>query len=298
MDIASQMILFANVVDHGSFSATARSLGLTPSAVSKQISQLENRLGLRLLNRSTRQISPTLEGRSFYEHCAGISAGVIQAEALAESLSGRPTGNLRVATTVAFGKAQLLPLMTAFIASYPELKVALELTDRHIDLAATDYDLAIRFADQITETSVVACKLASSRRLLCASPTYLAAHAAPETPEDLIGHNCLRISTVAHWNEWQFRKGEQTWQFEAAGNFDANSADAVYHATLAGLGIAQLSSYLVDPDIASGRLVALLPEYEEKATDIFAVYSDKRNLSPKVRVFIDYLVEHLRPLPH
>ena len=298
MDIASQMILFANVVDHGSFSATARALGLTPSAVSKQISQLEDRLGVRLLNRSTRHISTTLEGRTFYERCAEISAGVTRAEELAQSFSGRPQGNLRIAATVAFGKACLMPLMPAFTASCPEVTVALELTDRQIDLSDSDYDLAIRFPEQITDTSLVACKLSSSKRHLCASPAYLEAHGAPQTPDDLKDHNCLRISTVAHWNDWHFRKGDETWTFAATGNFDANSADAVYHATLAGLGIAQLSSYLVDPDIAAGRLVTLLPEYEEKATDIFAVYSDKRNLSPKVRVFIDYLVEHFRPLPH
>ncbi|TNE40230.1 MAG: LysR family transcriptional regulator [Alphaproteobacteria bacterium] len=298
MDIASQMILFAHVVDHGSFSAAARALGLTPSAVSKQINQLEDRLGVRLLNRSTRQISTTLEGRSFYERCAEISAGVTKAEELALSMSGRPQGNLRVAATVAFGKAQLLPLMPAFTEAYPDIKVALELTDRHIDLAGSDVDLAIRFPEQITETSVVACKLSSSRRILCAAPAYIRAHGAPEVPEDLKNHNCLRISTVTPWNDWHFRKGEERWHFEAGGNFDANSADAVYHATLAGLGIAQLSSYLVEPDIANGRLVALLPEYEEEASDIFAVYSDKRNLSPKVRVFIDFLVKHFRPLPH
>ncbi|WP_340148574.1 LysR family transcriptional regulator [uncultured Sneathiella sp.] len=298
MDIASQMILFANVVDHGSFSATARALGLTPSAVSKQISQLEDRLGVRLLNRSTRHISTTLEGRTFYERCAEISAGVTRAEQLAQSFSGRPQGNLRIAASVAFGKACLMPLMPAFTASFPEVTVALELTDRQIDLSDSDYDLAIRFPEQITDASLVACKLSSSKRHLCASPAYLEKHGAPQTPDDLKNHNCLRISTVANWNDWHFRKGEETWTFAATGNFDANSADAVYHATLAGLGIAQLSSYLVDPDIAAGRLVTLLPEYEEKATDIFAVYSDKRNLSPKVRVFIDYLVEHFRPLPH
>ncbi|MEX0583194.1 MAG: LysR family transcriptional regulator [Sneathiella sp.] len=298
MDIASQMILFANVVDHGSFSATARTLGLTPSAVSKQISQLEDRLGVRLLNRSTRHVSTTLEGRTFYERCAEISAGVTRAEELAQLMSGKPQGNLRIAATVSFGKTCLMPLLPAFTASFPEVKVALELTDRQIDLSDSDYDLAIRFPEQITDTSLVACKLASSKRHLCASPAYLDMHGTPETPDDLKDHNCLRISTVAHWNDWHFRKGDETWTFAATGNFDANSADAVYHATLAGLGIAQLSSYLVDPDIAAGRLVTLLAEYEEEATDIFAVYSDKRNLSPKVRVFIDYLVEHFRPLPH
>jgi len=297
MDIASQMILFANVVDHGSFSATARSLGLTPSAVSKQISHLEDKLGVRLLNRSTRHVSTTLEGRTFYERCARISAEVHRAEELAQSFSGRPQGNLRVATTVAFGKARLLPLIPSFTARYPMLKVTFEVTDRPIDLSDSDYDVAIRIAEQITDTSLVARKLASSKRLLCAAPSYIARYGRPEKPEDLKNHNCLRISTVSHWNDWHFNLGDETWTFTANGNFDSNSADAVYHATLAGLGIAQLSSYLVEQDIAAGRLVTLLPEYEEDPTDIFAVYSDKRNLSPKVRVFIDYLVEHFRPQP-
>ncbi len=296
MDIASQMILFANVVDHGSFSATARDLGLTPSAVSKQISQLEDRLGVRLLNRSTRHISLTEEGRPFYARCAEIAAEVSEAEALAHSMSEKPQGNLRVAATVAFAKAQILPLMPAFTASYPDLKLVLELTDRSIDLSESEFDLAIRFPEQIEDSSVIACKLASNKRLICASPDYIRAHGAPETPDDLADHNCLRISTVAHWNEWHFRKGEKSWALEVDGNFDVNSADAVYHAALAGMGIAQLSAYLVEPEIKAGRLVSLLDDYMASEGDIFAVYSDRRNLSPKVRVFLDYLVDHFRPV--
>jgi DNA-binding transcriptional LysR family regulator len=225
MDIASQMILFANVVDHGSFSATARSLGLTPSAVSKQISQLEDRLGVRLLNRSTRQVSTTLEGRSFYERCARISAEVHRAEELAHSFSGRPQGHLRVATSVAFGKARLLPLIPNFTARYPMLKLSLEVTDRPIDLSESDYDVAIRIMEQITDTSLVSRKLATSKRLLCATPSYIAQYGRPEKPADLKNHNCLRISTVNHWNDWHFNLGNETYTFTANGNFDTNSAD-------------------------------------------------------------------------
>ncbi|MEH6497737.1 MAG: LysR family transcriptional regulator [Pseudomonas marincola] len=298
MDISSKMILFANVVDHGSFSATARSLGLTPSAVSKQIGQLENRLGVRLLNRSTREVSPTEEGRTFYERCAQISAEVIEAEELAVAMSGRPQGHLRIATTVAFGKAQLLPLIPGFTDLYPDLKVEFELTDRNIDLSQDEYDLAIRFPEQIADSSLVACKLARNDRIICAAPAYLESHGIPLSPDDLDAHNCLRISTVNHWNNWTFKKNGETWSHEATGNFDANSADAVYYATRAGLGIAQLSSYLVEPDLREGRLVSLLTEYTLAASDIFAVYSEKRNLSPKVRVFVDYLVNHFKPLAH
>lgn len=296
MDIASQMILFANVVDHGSFSSTARSLGLTPSAVSKQIGQLEGRLGVRLLNRSTRDVTATEEGRTFYVHCAQISTEVDEATALALSLSTRPQGRLRIAATVAFGKAQLLPLIPVFTGLYPELKVELELTDRPVDLSASEYDIAIRFPEQITDTSLVACKLSSNKRIVCATPAYLKAHGTPLTPDDLGAHNCLRISTVDHWNQWKFHTDTAQWTHEATGNFNANSADAIYHAARAGLGIAQLSSYLIEPDLKSGALVALLPDFLTEESDIFAVYSDKRNLSPKIRVFIDYLVEHFRHL--
>jgi len=297
MDIANQMILFANVVDHGSFSATARSLGLSPSAVSKQIGHLEDRLGIRLLNRSTRNVSLTQEGRPFYERCAEIAAGVLEAEAMAVSLGKRPQGTLRIAATVAFGKAQLLPLLPHFLADHPDLRVTLELTDRSIDLSESDYDMAIRFTEQVEDPSVITVKLTKNERLICASPAYIAAHGAPETPQDLARHNCLRISTVAHWNQWHFDEDGKKTVFEASGNFEANSADGIYYATLAGLGIARLSSYLVGPDIRSGRLLHLLPEHCEEYANVYAVYSSRRNLSPKVRVFIDYLVGHFRSAP-
>lgn len=297
MEIANQMILFANVVDHGSFSATARSLGLTPSAVSKQISQLENRLGVRLLNRSTRHISLTQEGQAFYERCAEIAAGVNEAEALAISLGKRPQGTLRVVSTVAFGKHQVLPLLPAFLADHPDLALKLELTDKPVDLASTDYDMSIRFTEQIDDASLVACKLARNRRLICASPDYIAAHGAPQTLAELSGHNCLRISDVEHWNDWHLANGNSETVFHAEGNFLTNSADAVYHATLAGLGIARLSTYLVGADLREGRLVHLLADHAEDHSDIVALYLDRRNLSPKVRVFIDFLTAHFRPVP-
>jgi len=294
MDIANQMILFANVVDHGSFSATARSLGQSPSAVSKQIGHLEDRLGVRLLNRSTRNVSLTDEGRPFYERCARIAAGVSEAESLAVSMGSRPQGTLRIAATVAFGKTRLLPLLPIFLRDHPDLRIVLDLTDRIVDLTESDHDMAIRFTEQVDDPSVIARKLTDNDRILCASPDYIAAHGAPDLPVDLSRHNCLRISAVEEWNRWHFKEAGQTILHNAAGNFEADSADAVYHATLAGLGISRLSSYLVGADIEAGRLVHLLPDHHEDQTGVFAVYSSKRNLSPKVRVFVDYLIDHFR----
>lgn len=288
MDIASQMILFADVVEHGSLSATARDLGQTPSAVSKQISALEDRLGVRLLNRSTRQLSVTPEGHSFYQRCASISSQVREARELVEAMGGQPQGILRIASTVAFAKAQLLPLLPEFLDTYPDLEVNLELTDRSVDLINSDYDLAIRFSAQIESSSVIARKLAAYKRVVCASPQYVARHGVPSSLEDFSRHNCLRVSTVSNWNDWQFLLEGKEVTLTAQGNFEANSADAVYYATKAGLGISHLSTYMVAGDLEDGSLLQLFPEHRDEAAGIYAVYASKHHLAPKIRVFIDH----------
>ncbi|MEQ9559003.1 MAG: LysR family transcriptional regulator [Rhodospirillales bacterium] len=297
MDIATQMIMFAAVVENGGFSAAARDLNLTPSAVSRQIGQLEDRLGTRLLNRSTRLISLTEVGRAFYARCAEVSQGVQEAEALVLNMVDHPQGTLKVAATVAFAKAQLLPLLPAFLAGNPDLKISLDATDRVIDLVEEQVDVAIRFSEQIDDSSVVSRKLATNRRVYVAAPSYVAANGMPRTPDDVAGHNCLRISTVEAWNTWTFDDGSGPIRLPIKGNFEANSADAIYYAVLAGVGIARLSTYLVNDALAQGRLVRVLPDFADETSDILAIYSNKRNLSPNVRAFIDYFAEKFGPVP-
>jgi len=297
MELAGQMILFANVVRHGSFSAAARAVELTPSAVSKQMAQLEDRLGVRLLNRSTRAISLTEAGRAFHKRCVGIAADIEEAQAMAAAMGGRPQGTLNIASTVAFGKAQLLPLCTGFLRQFTDLRISMQLTDRPIDMVSEEVDVAIRFTEQINESSLVARKLAPNRRVVCAAPAYIEAHGAPQTPEDLNRHNCLRLSTVAAWNDWAFDGKNGKWEMHAKGNFEANSADAVYHAALAGLGVARLSTYLIGDDLRAGRLVRVLPDYVSEGSSIFAIYAARRNLAPSVRAFIDYLADHFGSVP-
>jgi len=296
MELSSQMVLFARVVESKSFSAAARSVGHSPSAVSRQIGHLEDRLGVRLLNRSKHGLSMTEEGRAFYQRCAEVAATVSDAETFAASISGRPQGVLRVVSTVAFAKSQILPVLPGFLAEHPAVTVSLELTDRMVDLAAESVDVAIRFTEQVDDISVIARKLAANRRVICAAPGYVERFGAPRAPRDLALHNCLRLSTVSRWNDWDLPGGEGG-PVPVAGNFEANSADAVYHATLAGLGIARLSTYLVADDLRQGRLVRLLPGYADEGSDILAVYSDKRNLSRKVRAFIDFLAGQFGPVP-
>lgn len=297
MEIASQMIVFARVVDAGGFSAAAREMSLSPSAVSKQIHNLEDRLGVRLLNRSTRKISLTEEGRAFYERSREIAIEVDEAEALVTSMGLRPQGTLRVVSTVAFGKRQLLPLLPDFLDRYKDVRCVFELSDRAVDLVGDDVDVAIRFTEQINDDGVIARKLAHNTRIYCAAPAYLERHGQPETPADLTQHNCLGLTTVSRWNNWTFGGGEAAQKYRVSGNFAANSADGIYYAALAGIGIARLSTYLVNEDIRAGRLVRVLPDYADHGSDLFAIYLERRHLSPKTRAFIDMLTEHFGDVP-
>lgn len=296
MDIPNLIVLFARVVDAGSFSAASRELNQSPSAVSKQVAKLEDRVGVRLLVRSKNGVSLTDEGQAFYERCVDIRRSIAAAEDLVVSFGDHPKGLLRVASTVAFGKAYVLPSLPAFMAKHAEVEVALELSDRKPDFSSDQIDVAIQFSEQIEDQSLIARKIAHNRRVLCAAPAYLREHGVPSTVRDLLKHNCLRLSTVSRFNDWSFPElADKAYQLRS--NFEANSADAIYHATLAGIGVARLSSYLIGDDLRQGRLVRILPEYEDNGSDIYAAYSARRNLPPKVRAFIDHLVSRFSPVP-
>lgn len=296
MDFPGLIVLFARVVDAGSFSAASRELNHSPSAVSKQIAQLEDRVGVRLLLRSKDGVALTDEGQAFYERCAEIRRNVAAAEDLVVSFGDRPTGVLHIAATVAFGKAQILPVLPEFLAKYQDMRVSVDFSDRKLDFSKNHIDVAIQFTEQIEDQSLYARKIAHNRRVICAAPAYLERSGVPMTPTDLQRHNCLQLSTVSRFNDWNFNELEET-GIRLGGDFEANSADALYHATLAGIGVSRLSTYLVGSDLRDGRLVRVLPSYEDNVSDIFAVYSAGRNLPPKVRVFIDHLVSAFLPVP-
>ncbi|MEM6460484.1 MAG: LysR family transcriptional regulator [Pseudomonadota bacterium] len=289
MDLPSQMILFAQVVQAGSFSAAARELGHTPSAVSRQIGYLENKVGVRLLGRSNAGLVVTEEGQAFFNRCVELTDRVSEAESFAASMNDHPRGELRVVSTVAFGKSQLLPIMPTFLSRYPDVSVSLELTDRRVDVFEGSVDLAIRFSEQVDDDNVIAKKLARNRRFICAAPHYLEQVGEPRHFRDLAGHNCIQLSTVARWNDWRLKDPATDEAVVLDGNCRVNSADGIYHAVLAGLGIARLSAYLINDDLRAGRLVRLFPDYEDTSSDILAIYAQKRNLAPKIRALIDYL---------
>lgn len=294
MDISAQMLIFANVVEQGSISAAARSMGQTPSAVSKQIGLLEDHVHYRLLNRSRTGVSTTPEGKDLYDKCRAMADKFKEAEALITSFDGVPRGRLRIACTVAFGKSQLIPALPDFMVEYPEVQVSLDLTDREIDLQSEGFDAAICFAEQRKNPDIVARRIVNSRRVLCAAPSYLERNGLPSNFIELAKHNCLRVAGNRNRNSWGMGGPADGVDFEARGNFEGNSTDVVFRATLAGIGIARLPYYMADKKFLSGELIHVMPQYAPPSTDIVVMFAHIRNLAPKTRAFVDYLVRRFR----
>lgn len=291
MDSLNAMEVFVRVVQAGSFSAAARSLDLTPSAVSKQIGRLEDRLAARLINRTTRQLKLTEVGAAFFERSTRILADVAEAEQAVVDLHGAPRGVLRLNVPAAFGHLHIAPLLPEFLALYPEVTVDLSFNDRFIDLVEEGVDVVIRIGE-LADSSLIARRLAPNRRVVCGTPAYLQAKGAPRVPEDLERHNCLVYTYRASRNDWRFSgpDGEEM-VVHVSGNLEANNAEALRVTVLEGLGLALLPLWLVGEDLKAARLVEVLPDYHAPDSSIHAIYPPGRHLSPKVRSFVDFLAE-------
>lgn len=289
----SEMAIFAKVVETKSFSAAARHLNLTKSAVSKQVSRLELALGVRLLNRTTRTLSLTGEGSAVYEHCARLVAAAEAAELAASQLVAVPRGTIRVSAPVSFGTRQIAPAVPGFLARYPQTRIELVLLDRFVDLADEGFDLVIRMSDRIPEGHV-ARHLLDIGFVICAAPAYLEQHGTPQTPADLSGHNCLLYGHEGFGGTWLFRGKPGEERVRVAGNYQVNSSEAIHGALRAGLGLALAPYLTVQDDLANGVLRAVLTDWQAIApfNAAHAVYLPNRQLSPKVRAYIDHLVEY------
>jgi DNA-binding transcriptional LysR family regulator len=289
MDRLGEMEMFAAVAEQGSFTAAARHLGVSTSAVSKYVIALEGRLGVRLLNRTTRRLSLTEAGRDFLEWCARIAADVSEAEHSVASLQAEPRGVLRVNAPMSFGQLHLGPVVSDFLARYPDVQIDMTMTDRRIDIVEEGYDVAIRIG-AMPDSSLVARTLAPSRRILCGAPSYFTRHGVPRTPEDLAGHNCLGHVPLRGAEEWRFRGPQGDISVRATGTFNVNNGDMLRHAALAGTGLALLPTFIVGPDLADGSLRAVLGDYESPPDPISALYAAGRPVAAKVRSFIDHMV--------
>jgi DNA-binding transcriptional LysR family regulator len=297
MDMPGAMIVFAQVVDSRSFSAAAVRLGLSKSAVSKQIAKLEDRLGARLLNRTTRTLSPTDAGQDFYERCLRVVREVEEAERAISHLSAEPRGLLRLSAPASFGREYLAPLVPEMLARWPELRIEALFEDRFVDVVAEGFDLVIRIT-RLQDSSLVARRIASCRRVVCAAPSYLARRGVPRTPAELLQHDCILYSYATDQNEWEFLGPDGRLEtVRVDGRLRANNAEVTRAALLAGAGLALSPDFIVGPDIAAGRLVSLLTDYENPFGAIYAVWPHNRNLAPKVRAVVDFLVERFATEP-
>jgi len=299
-DTLQEMGIFAKVVSLGSLSAAARDLGLSPAVVSRRLSALESRLGVRLLNRTTRSLSLTDEGASYYEHCSRIIAEVEEGDAAASAGRAEPQGVLKVALPASFGHQHIAPLVPQFAARYPKVQLALSLSDRRVNLIDDGFDLAVRIGE-LEDSSLAARRLAPNRRVVCASPAYLRAHGTPRTPAELAGHNFL----VTSWeHDFSMTLGYRDPQGQAgevrvAGRYACDNWETLREWAIAGLGVALKSTWDVWRALEDGRLVALCPGYTF-TTDvaIYAVYPHRRYLPAKTRAFIDFLADSFGPEPY
>lgn len=287
--------VFVRVIVCGSMSTAAREIGLSPAVVSKRIKRLEDRLGTRLFQRTTRQISLTEAGQGFYERVIAVLAGLEEAEAYAAGRSSDVSGTLKISAPTSFGRLHIAPHLKAFMAAHADLTIHLVLTDEFTDIVADGIDLAIRIAD-LSDSSLVARKLAPVRRVLCASPDYIATHGTPETIEDLKFHTCL---PAHNYDAWRLEGPEGSLTLKPEGRLITNSSEVIREAVLAGLGIALRSTWDIGPELKSGQLVQVLPAYEgSRNVTLSAVYPSRQFLPAKVRLFIDFLAGLYGPEPY
>ncbi|AGC43349.1 LysR family transcriptional regulator [Myxococcus stipitatus DSM 14675] len=290
-----EMLAFMAVVEAGSFVGGGRALGLTRSAAGKALARLEARLGVRLLHRTTRQVSLTDDGRVFHEHCLQVRAALDDAEASVGQRPGTPRGVLRLTVPDAFGRLLVLPLLEEYLRAWPEVQVEVSITDRVVDIIEEGYDLAVRINVSSPDIRLVSRLVGQDEAVVCAAPAYLRAHGAPASLEALAEHDCLHFCSRTQRQRWRLREKGGAWvSVEGRSRLRLDSGEAIRNAAVAGLGIAYLPRFLVDEDLARGRLEALLPTCATDPVPISALYPSKRFLPAKVRRFIDLMVERWR----
>jgi len=297
IDHASEMAAFVRVVDSKGFSAAAPGLGLTPSAVSKLVTRLETRLGVRLLQRTTRALHLTEEGEVFYAVAQRIVGEIETLEDQITGHSGTPHGLLRVTTSLAFATHQLAPVLSEFLARHPLVQLDLLPTDRVIDMVEEGIDIAVRIG-RLADTSFMARKIGEDKRLICAAPPYLARHGTPRRPEELARHNCIVSRERVDLNRWPFKIDGQVSEIEVGGRVAINEGEMQMQLALQGIGIARLTRLTLARAIRVGALVSLLGDFSaDEPVAIHAVYPHRRHLAAKVPAFVNFLIEKFTPPP-
>jgi len=297
VDKLISMQVFEKVAKHNSFSAAARDMGLSKAMVSKHIASLENSLDVLLLNRTTRRLSLTESGAAYLERVKNILADIEETELAVSTLSSEPRGTLKLSAPTSFGSFHLARAIGGYKQIYPDVHIEMILTERLHDLVEDGLDLAIHVG-HLDDSSLIAKRLASARMIVCGSPAYFEKHGIPETPEDLIYHQCLIYSPRTPANEWIFKKDNKKFNVRVSGDIRSNIGDALRVAAMQDSGLIQLPTYMTGLDIKAGRLQAVLEDYEPPESPINALYLHRKHLSAKVRTFVDYLYDILHPVPY
>ncbi|MCI0399874.1 MAG: LysR family transcriptional regulator [Gammaproteobacteria bacterium] len=297
MDKLTSMKVFTHIAKAKTFAGAAEHLGMSRAMVSKHVLRLENSLGVRLLNRTTRRLSLTEVGTAYYERCVQILAEVEETELSVTQLNSEPRGTLKILSPTSFGTFHLAPAIADFIVLYPDMKVELTLNDRPIDLAEEGLDLAIRVG-KLPDSSLIARLLAPTRMVVCGSPEYLKRHGEPKDPQDLTHHNCLLYSYRSPPDEWDFNISGRLCSVRVSGSLKSHVGDALRLAAIHGLGLILQPTYMVGQDLQLGRLQAVLADFQPTAKDIYAIYPHRRHLSKKVRAFVEFLQARFQPTPY
>jgi DNA-binding transcriptional LysR family regulator len=296
MDKLEAMNAFAKVVAAGSYAEAARRLGLTRSAVSKAVMELEQLLGARLLDRTTRRVTPTEAGLAYYERCASILAEVEETELQVSRLHDEPKGVLKINAPMSFGTLYLAAAVAEFMGRYGDLKIELTLNDRYIDPLEEGVDITVRIGE-LPDSSLIARRLSPARRVLAASPDYLRPNGVPKSADDLAAHRCLTYGQMGPVHRWTLQRNGETFSVPIASILCSNNGDVLRAAAVAGNGITNLPTFIVGPDIEAKRLIPVLPEMPPTELGIYALYAPNRYLAAKTRVFIDFLVARFGEAP-
>lgn len=290
MDRFQEMQALVAVVDAGSFVGASESLAMSKAAVSRQIAELETRLGVRLLHRTTRKLSLTEEGEVFYTRCRELLGTLAEAEAEVTARSGQALGVLKISAPVTFGLLHLADLWAGFMAAHPNVSLEVMLSDRMVDLVEEGFDVAVRIA-RLPSSSLVSRKLSSTRMVLCATPRYLEDHGTPGHPAELAAHQVLAYTLLASGETWEFDGPEGHVAVKVSPRMHSNSGDTCRAAALGHQGIILQPTFMIGNDLRSGRLVEVLPQYRSLELGIYALYPTRKHVLPKVRLLIDYLVQ-------
>lgn len=288
MDQFKQISTFVDVIAKGSLSAAARAEGIAPAMIGRRLDALEERLGVKLLQRTTRKIALTHEGTAFLEDCQRILAELEDAESAVSERSARATGHLLISAPAGFGRQHVAPLLPSFLAEHRDLTLTLSLNDRVVDLIGEGIDVAIRIAS-LSDSNLIGVKLADNKRVIVASPAYLKRHGTPHSLDELAKHNCLAISSDGSQRGWTFRQNGKNVTLKVAGNMVCNDGEVLHDWALAGKGLAWRSMWEVGTEIESGQLQTVLDEFAAPGNDIYAVFAQRRHLPLRIRALVDFL---------